>query len=174
MRVRTTAESDQPFCPNNAQISAWKGSTLVSNGGYQSYFQLCSGSFLVSLVCMRGLTAPAGIHPKNYAEQLKHYNKQETRQKHLAKIIQAQVRTHALPTPARVADFYNRTLAVQLTDRQQKVDASKVMRKRKQKSYNEHRSLVKVRNRLDVYVCVRMKQLSISANRPGNQCASAA
>ena len=131
MRVRTTAESNQPFCPNNAQISAWKGSTLVSNGGYQNYFQLCSGSFLVSLVCMRGLTAPAGIHPKNYAEQLKHYNKQETRQKHLAKIIQAQVRTHALPTPARVADFYNRTLAVQLTDRQQKVDASKEMRKRK-------------------------------------------
>lgn len=126
---------------------------------------------------MCDLKAAVGIHPKNYAEQLKHFNKQETRQKHLAKIIQAQVRTHALPTPARVTGFDDRTLAVQLTDRQQKVEASKVARKRKQKSYNEHRSMVKVRNQVDVsvpmFACVGMKQLSISANRPDTQRASA-
>ena len=129
---------------------------------------------MVSLVCLRALTAAVGIHPKNYAEQLKHFNKQETRQKHLAKIIQAQVRAYALSIPARVASFNNRNLAAQLTDRLQKVEASKVVRRRKQKSYNEHRSLVKVRDRLDVYLRMQMKQLSISGNCPGNQCPSAA
>ena len=52
---------------------------------------LLSLTCVVARVHMRGVTAAVGIHPKNYPEQLKHVNKQEARQKHLAKIIQAQV-----------------------------------------------------------------------------------